>query len=130
MRKPHENWMFFAKDDLAFARVGLKDGFYSHVCFLSQQAVEKAMKGYLISQKKDYPKTHGLVTLHRLTEVGWLDPHLGSLKKLSEFYVPLRYPDAVVGALPECMPDEEDAAEALKWAEDIVALIESHINDE
>ncbi|MBU4314268.1 MAG: HEPN domain-containing protein [Actinobacteria bacterium] len=37
-----KKWIYFAEQDLNFAKSGLKDKFYSHVCFLSQQTVEKA----------------------------------------------------------------------------------------
>lgn len=127
MKKPHEDWFYLAGEDLAFAKVGLKDGFFAHVCFLSQQASEKAMKGYLVFCGKNYPKTHDLVTLHRLMEVKWLEPHLSAIKKLSAFYVPIRYPDAMAGSLPEGLPDKEDAANALQWARDIVDIVESHL---
>jgi HEPN domain-containing protein len=128
MTRPHEAWFQYARDDLSFAKAGLKEGFYSHVCFLSQQAVEKAMKGWLVSQEKSYPKSHDLVPLRRLMAVDWLDPHVASLKRLSEYYVPIRYPDAAVGTLPDGMPKENDAEEALRWAENIVSLIEGKVN--
>ncbi|MBI1884261.1 MAG: HEPN domain-containing protein [Chlamydiae bacterium] len=127
MTAPHERWIYFAEEDLAFAKAGLEDGFYSHVCFLSQQAVEKMMKGYLVSQGKDYPRTHGLVSLWKEMKTGWLDEHLSPIKKLSEFYVPLRYPDAVAGSLEKGLPDKEDAKNALKWATEIVELIKTHL---
>ncbi|MBI5300393.1 MAG: HEPN domain-containing protein [Deltaproteobacteria bacterium] len=127
MKKPHENWFYFANQDLAFAKGGLRDGFFAHVCFLSQQAVEKSMKGYLVFQGKDYPKTHGLMTLLRLMDVDWLEEHRVSLKRLSEFYVPLRYPDAIAGSLPEGLPDKEDAGDAFEWATAIVETIEAHL---
>ena len=127
MKKLHKDWFYMARSDLDFAKSGFNDGFYSHVCFLSQQAVEKSMKGFLVYQGKDYPKTHGLVMLHKLMEVNWLDGQLSAIKKLSEFYVPLRYPDAFPGSLPEGLPDKEDAQNALKWAEVILTTIEKYI---
>lgn len=128
MTKQHEQWLYFADQDLAFAKAGLKDGFYAHVCFLSQQAVEKTMKGYLVFQDKEYPKTHGLLTLHRLMNVDWLDEHLTAVKVLSEFYVPLRYPDALPGSTSEYLPGKDDAQKALSWADEIVAAIKTHIS--
>src|SRR3989338_3329288 len=124
MTKPHEAWFDRAGDDLAFGRAGLRDGFLSHACVLAQQAVEKAMKGFLVFQDRDYPKSHDLITLLRLMGVKWLDEHSGPLKKLSEFYVPLRYPDAF-GTLPEGPPNKEIAGQSLDWAEEIIALIVS-----
>lgn len=127
MKKPHEDWFWFAHEDLRFAKAGLGDDFYPHVCFLAQQAVEKAMKGFLVAKGKDYPKSHDLIRLRRLMDVDWLEPHLQALKTLSEVYVPLRYPDAIAGTLPEGLPDKKDAEEFYQWAEEIVALIESHL---
>lgn len=127
MKKPHDGWFYLAGEDLAFARDGLEGGFYAHVCVLSQQAVEKAMKGYLVSKKKDYPRTHGLMMLKELMNAPWLDEHIVHLKKLSEFYVPLRYPDAMPGSLPDGLPGKDDASDALNWAEEIVGLIRKHV---
>lgn len=127
MKRPHDNWFYLAGDDLAFAKDGLKNGFYSHVCALSQQAVEKAMKGYLVFEGKDYPKTHGLMLLWELMGVSWLDDFIGSLKRLSEYYVPLRYPDAIPGSLPDGLPDKDDASDALGRAQEIVTQIQAHL---
>ena len=127
MKKPHENWFYFVDEDLQFAKTGLKEGFYAHVCFLSQQAVEKAMKGFLVFQKKEYPKTHGLMTLYSLIKVDWLEEDLSAIKKLSAFYSPVRYPDAIAGSLPEGLPDKEDAQKALRWAGEIVQKIKRHL---
>lgn len=127
MTRPHDSWFYLANEDLSFAKEGFKSGFYSHVCFLSQQAVEKAMKGFLIFQDKDYPKSHGLVGLFHRMSVQWLEEHLSEIKKLSEFYVPLRYPDAIAGSLKDGLPDKKDAQNALHWATQIVELIEDHL---
>jgi HEPN domain-containing protein len=40
---------------------------------------------------------------------------------LDSYYIPTRYPDAIVGSLEDGLPDEEDAREALE----IANLIES-----
>ncbi|MBI4237022.1 MAG: HEPN domain-containing protein [Deltaproteobacteria bacterium] len=121
--KPHERWFYFADQDLAFARAGFRDGFYAHVCSLSQQAVEKAMKAYLVWKQRNPPKTHGLLALHRLLDVSWMEAHLPALKRLSEFYLPTRYPDAIAGTLPDGLPDRGDAKQALAWADAVVQLV-------
>lgn len=127
MKKLHEEWFEYARDDLSFAKAGLKDGYFSHVCVLAQQAVEKAMKGHLVFQGKKYPKTHGLLFLLELMDVNWLSDYEGELRKLNEFYVPLRYPDAA-GTLPDGPPTQRVAAKAVAWAERIVTLIESKLS--
>ena len=127
MTGSHENWFYLAREDLNFARAGLKDGFFTHVCVLAQQAVEKGMKGWLVAHGKDHPRSHDLIQLRRLMGVDWLDPHVSALKRLSGFYVPLRYPDAIAGSIPEGLPCRKDAEEALRWAEEILAAIEAHL---
>lgn len=39
-----ERWLSQAENDLAFAKVGLRERFYAQVCFQCQQVCEKAIK--------------------------------------------------------------------------------------
>lgn len=127
MMQAYKAWLYYADQDWLFAQSGMRDGFYAHVCYLMQQSVEKTMKAYLVYQNVVFPKTHGLLTIYRLMKVDWLDAQLAPLKKLSEFYIPVRYPDAVVGTLPDGLPDKEDAENALKWAGDVVRIVRDHL---
>ncbi len=43
---------------------------------------------------------------------------------LDEFYIPTRYPEALAGALPDRMPEREDATEALDLARRIFAIVQ------
>jgi HEPN domain-containing protein len=122
MTEPHEAWMAMAEDDLNFAKVGLREKFYSQVCFLSQQVIEKVLKGYLVHGGKTYPKTHKLIDLYRLCNADFLGPFKNKIKLIDEFYIPTRYPDGVPGSLPERASNETDAKEALKTAEDIMQI--------
>ena len=56
-------WLDKAEEDLTVARLVLKEGHYSHACFLSQQCAEKALKGVLLAKANLYPRTHKLVEL-------------------------------------------------------------------
>ncbi|WP_161953986.1 HEPN domain-containing protein [Candidatus Methylomirabilis limnetica] len=47
--RPYERWLNQAWDDLQFARLGLEQGFHAQACFLSQQVIEKCLKGCLRS---------------------------------------------------------------------------------
>jgi HEPN domain-containing protein len=127
MTKPHEQWVYYASQDQLSMWALMREGIYSHACYHAQQAVEKMMKAYLVANQKPYPKTHGLMILHRLMEVDWLAEYSSDLRKLSEHYVPTRYPDAVVGALPDRLPGEGEAKDAMGWADDICALIKSKL---
>lgn len=58
-------WLRKAEDDLSFAKRTLEEtDFYDHVCYLSQQAVEKYLKAIIIIQKGGITKkekTHNLI---------------------------------------------------------------------
>ena len=127
MTRPHEAWFAMAEDDLNFARVGLREKFFSQVCFLSQQAIEKVLKGYLVHLGKTYPKTHKLIDLYRLCGAKILEPFKNKIKLIDEFYIPTRYPDGIPGGLPNRVSNETDAHEALKTADDIMQACLSHI---
>lgn len=127
MTRPHEAWFAMAEDDLNFAKVGLRERFYSQVCFLSQQAIEKALKGYLVHLGKTYPKTHKLIDLYRLCGATFLEPFKNKIKLIDEFYIPTRYPDGIPGGLPNRASNETDANEALKTAEDVMQACLSRI---
>lgn len=125
MNGPHERWLEKAEDDLRFARLGLKESFFSQVCFLSQQAVEKSLKAFLVSKDVLYPKTHKLIDLaeaclkHGLS----LEKYKKEYRFLDEFYIPTRYPDAVPGSIEGYAPTKKQAEEALGIAEKIFSMI-------
>jgi len=119
----HEEWLSKAENDLQFAEVGLKEGFYAQVCFLSQQAIEKSLKGAMVALGRSYPKSHNLMELSKKL------PEL-SLKKYAEhvaiidgYYVPLRYPDAMPGTKASGAPNKAEAAQALSIARKIFSFV-------
>ncbi|MDR0522418.1 MAG: HEPN domain-containing protein, partial [Planctomycetaceae bacterium] len=61
--KQTKKWFRRAKKDLHSARLVAKGREWEDVCFHSQQAVEKALKGYLVQHGTDPPKIHDLVVL-------------------------------------------------------------------
>lgn len=63
---PHEKWLAKADEDLSFAAVGLREKFFSHSCFLSQQVVEKCLKAFLLAKGQSYPRQHKLIELIQL----------------------------------------------------------------
>ena len=62
-------WLRFARDDLD-ASVKMT-GMSRHVCWLSQQAVEKAIKAALILEKIEFPYVHGLRLLKETLPKVW-----------------------------------------------------------
>ena len=127
--QPHEQWLARAEDDLAFARVGFRENYFSQVCFLSQQVVEKCLKAFLLAKGRSYPRQHKVVELASLcTEIQQeLEPFKTDLKLLDEFYIPTRYPDAIPGGLTAGLPTTEDAQRALQAASEILEIIRASV---
>ena len=89
-------WFLRAEDDWLSAKDILndKEGAASTVCFLSQQIVEKYLKGYLVYKGVEFPKIHDLDKLVELCKA--VDGSFLKIKKeaqeLTDFYVAARYP--------------------------------------
>jgi len=108
-------WAAFARNDIFSAEVLLKERVWNQVCFHSQQAVEKFLKGSLPPESR--PRTHKIADLVRRTDFLGLDDGLkAELRLLDRFYIPSRYPDALPGTLEEGMPSEKNALESLQAA--------------
>ena len=78
------------------------------MCFLAQQAAEKAIKAILVFRQIDFPKSHDLEALINLIPDEWTIRNLGlDVSTLTEWAVEARYP----GDWPEVT--ESDAQTAL-----------------
>lgn len=66
-------WLRFAEEDLRAAEAGAgEDGVLPrHVCWLSQQAAEKAVKAVLVFEQVAFPFSHDLEQLRTLVPSGW-----------------------------------------------------------
>jgi HEPN domain-containing protein len=108
-------WHEEAGSDLAFARVGHREGFHSKVCFLCQQAGEKALKALAYADGERHVAGHSLQEL--LDERIARHPALASFQDLcrllDQYYVPTRYPDALPGGVPHRSYTETQSREAL-----------------
>ena len=124
-----ENWIFFADEDLRSAEIMLREKIFNKVCFLSEQCAQKALKAFLLYKNILPQKTHKLVEL--LSTRSKLDNDYRQLEdgclELDRYYLPTRYPDAIVGSLPEGLPKEENAVSALKIARTILEFVENKI---
>ena len=66
-------WLSYAKSDLDAAYVLLEKGdfFPRQICFMSQQAGEKALKAILVYLEINFPKTLDLDRIRELIPEGW-----------------------------------------------------------
>ena len=108
-----QRWLSYAQEDLVAAEllVGQRAIASRHVCWLAQQAAEKALKAVLIFLQIDFPRRHDLDALRNLIPAGWqLKEEHPDLADLTEWAVEARYPGDWADAT------EEDARSAAQQA--------------
>ena len=104
-----QRWLQFSAEDLDVAQRLLADRASAprHVCWLSQQAAEKALKAALVLEEIDFPYTHDLNALRNLLPDSWpVRVDHPDLTQLNQWAVEARYP----GEWPEAT--EADAVRA------------------
>lgn len=122
-------WLDRASEDLTVARLVFKEQHPAHACFLAQQCIEKALKGYLVATTNTYPRTHKLVDL--LAQCQPIEPtfsqFLADCSIIDQYYIPTRYPDAVPGGTPGGLPGETEAQEAIATADGIMQFVNQQL---
>jgi len=115
----HEQWFLIAKEDLHVAKILLKYERFSAVTYHSQQAAEKAFKGYLVFKNQEVLKTHDLIKLVGLCVKfdRTFEVFLDIVECLNPFSTKFRYPTEYD------IPDLEDAALAVKHAQSIMRFV-------
>ncbi len=120
-----KQWLAKANEDLLVVeKLTEKDIIATaSICFHCQQAVEKFLKAFLISNDIDIKKTHNIEYL--LSECSDLDTEFSTVdpKELSEFGVDARYPGDMY------IPSEEETLEYKNIALNIKDLVEEKIRN-
>ena len=108
------------------ATLGFEESLWNQVCFHSHHAVEKSLKALFAYGGVLPPRTHRLTNLSKSLESGYppLVELADDLLVLENYYIPSRYPDAIPGSLPEGLPNQGDAQEALTTASRVHAFVE------
>ncbi len=122
-------WFDEAGSDLAFARVGQREGFHSKVCFLCQQAAEKALKAVAYGDGERYVVGHSLQELlDRLApQHPSLEPLRDGCRLLDQYYVPTRYPNALPGGVPHRSYTETQGRDALGVCERLMQAVRDEL---
>jgi HEPN domain-containing protein len=126
MRQPEteaQRWLAQAESDLAFAEVGVREGFPAQACFICQQAGEKALKGLHYRRGDRIVLGHSLVELLRdLREShSRLSDVVDAARQLDQYDIATRYPNGLPGGIPAEAFTERQATEALAFASQLVA---------
>ncbi len=120
-----QRWLGYARSDLEAAQtlMASPDHYPRQVCFLAQQAAEKALKAALIVERIDFPFTHDLDRLRNLLPERWqVKAAFPDLAEMTIWAVEARYP----ADMPEVLP--MDAQRAITLADRILELIERDLD--
>ena len=83
-------WLRQAENDLAFARLAIREGFFAQACFMSHQIAEKALKALSYHRGDRYVTGHSLVELALGLE--------SSYPQVSEYRLQLRQGSSVASS--------------------------------
>lgn len=118
-------WLRYAREDFRAAEALAEDPDVAprQVCWLSQQAAEKALKGALCFLDRDFPRTHNLDALRNLLPGDWaVRREEVDLAPLTAWAVEARYP----GDWPEATP--ADGRSALEMARTVLFLVQRDLS--
>jgi len=119
MKDEIRGWLTFVAEDLKMAELALQEGIYNQACFHAEQCAEKSLKAMILSKGQMPPHTHKLTDLLSLLPKNFHKSKREEIVLLDRFYIPTRYPDALPGTLPEGLPTQKDAEQAIKIARGI-----------
>lgn len=122
-----KTWLDKAEDDLKWTKHNLDGEIYYGACFTSQQAVEKALKGFLLFKGQKLRKVHDLLALFEdcIGVDSSFEEFRPEIEVLSRYYITTRYPiyeDLVIFS-------KRDAEEAYEQAEKIIEFIRQKLTD-
>ena len=121
-----QKWFDKAENDFRYAEVGLRESYvFPQVAFLAQQVAEKYLKGFLVLNGKEPPRTHILPSLLKQCIV--FAPELADCTEtcgfLTHFYTETRYPG---DDIPD--PNREEIQKAFDAAQEVKERIEKLTN--
>ncbi|GBC84289.1 hypothetical protein HRbin11_00714 [bacterium HR11] len=120
-----QRWMRQAEHTLESAERDRSERDYAWACFKAEQAAQCALKALLISIGQ-VAHGHSLRRLIRQVEAsGFSVPSsvVTAAEGLERHYIPSRYPDAYPEGSPFEFYHDEQAQEALRWADHIIDFV-------
>ena len=108
------DWLRQADDDMGWARDTYEKHRWAQTCYIAQQVAEKAMRALAIRRGAESIRSHSIAEIARLLDMnGAIDK---AARRLDQYYMTTRYPDALSSGAPFEFFDDEQAAEALDLA--------------
>jgi len=112
-----------ARDDLDSARVNFENKKYYVCAFLSQQAVEKALKAVLLKSTEGVVRIHDLVILGR--RINLPKELLDKCELLSKIYIETRY--GILTRVPSQEFREGNTLEYFNIAKEVLSWLEKNM---
>ena len=113
-------------DDAEYNRAGHR---YSLVCFLCQQAAEKALKAFLYARGAEQVLGHSVAELAAAcVQVDRaFEPLPRTAAPLDQYSVPTRYPNSLPGGIPAEAFDASDAERALALCREVLRVVRAKV---
>lgn len=118
-----EVWWKQAERDLKSAKNSLNSKDYYVSALLSQQAVEKGLKGLYLKKKGELLRIHDLVRLAR--EVNAPLEIVSKCADINPVYVEVRYPEG--NELPADKINKDEAERILEFAKEVLVWIKKQL---
>ena len=124
-----DRWVQQAANDLALARLGLHEEFFSQACFWAQQSAEKAVKGIgrLGGDRAVLEISVALLVDRYAQRAPGLSDLLDESRLLDRYYTTTRYPGGSPGLVPFLAFNREDATTAIEAAERFLELADRQV---
>jgi HEPN domain-containing protein len=121
----YESWIERAKSSLEISKIAVNvNVYYEDLCYQSQQAVEKVLKGLLIYYEVEPEFTHNIgILLNEIEKFTDIPENIKEATKLTKYAVTTRYP----GEYDEIT--EENYEESIKIAKDCFEWAKNKIKE-
>lgn len=126
MKDRSADWLRTAENDLAWGRDSLSHGYHAQCCYIAQQVGEKALKALALSRGFDRIRSHSIVRIAAELGINGEIDEIG--RRLDQYYIPARYPDALPEGSPQDFFTAEQAREAIAQAATILGRVTTLIS--
>jgi HEPN domain-containing protein len=116
----YESWIERAKSSLEISKIAVNASvYYEDLCYQSQQAVEKALKGLFIYYGNEPEFTHNIgILLNEIEKFTEIPENIKQATKLTKYTVITRYPGEYDEITKENYEESiKIAKECLEWTE-------------
>ena len=126
MKNRAHDWLSQAENDFLWAKETRQNGRFAQTCFICQQLSEKAIKSVAYSRGFEMIKSHSISEIAKNLNINGDIEKIA--KRLDMYYISSRYPDAFPSGAPFQYFSDEQAAEAIGFAEIILAYSKKEVH--